>query len=101
MGSSVLTLQWRVFGVGPAWEYELHRMYNLRVMPGQRAPPVRIRTVLSGLRSGRIGFDYDGRTIQFGAGLGEPEAQSIVDHMKSRYTFAEVAILAREGGHAV
>lgn len=41
MGSSVLTLHWRVFGVGPAWGYERHRIYNLRVMSGQSAPPMR------------------------------------------------------------
>jgi len=95
MGSSTLLTKRDVLGLGRTRTYEYHKIRNLRVAPqptGPRNAGVALR--LSGLAGGLIAFDYEGKTIRFGAGIDEAEAQMIVERMKQRYAFAEAPATA-------
>lgn len=92
MGTSTLSMKRDVLGLGRTRTYGLYKIRSLRVAaqptgPGDAAAALR----LSGLAGGLIAFDYEGKTIRFGAAIDEPEAQAIVERMKQRYVFPEIS----------
>jgi hypothetical protein len=86
LGPSTLMTKREVLGIGPVMEYELRSVSNLRISANPRSPNNRISPFQS-LNGGIIAFDYGAKTFRFGIGLHEPEAQQIIDRLKSRYTF--------------
>ncbi len=93
MGSSTLTIQRSLCGVGPSRAYELHRIHNLRVLATQAAPRDANRLGPWGITKGRVAFQYGERQVRFGAGVGDGDAQAIVERMKARFAFAEMPVL--------
>ena len=92
MGTSMLHVKRDVLGLGRTQTYELYKIRNLRVAPqptGPRDTGAALR--FSGLAGGLIAFEYEGKTIRFGAAIDETEARMIVDRMKQRYAFSETA----------
>jgi hypothetical protein len=90
MGTSRLHVRRDVLGLGQTQTYEFHKVQNLRVAPqppGPRDMGVALR--LAGLAGGLIAFEYQGKTIRFGAGIDETEARMMVERMKQRFSFPE------------
>ena len=85
-GPSILTTKREVLGIGPVREYELRSVSNLRISANPRSPSNRI-SPFQLLNGGIIAFDYGAKTFRFGIGLHEPEAQQIIDRLKSHNTF--------------
>ncbi len=97
VGASTLRVKRDMLGLGWTRVYELCKIRNLRVAPqpiGPRDMGVALR--VSGLAGGVIAFEYEGKTIRFGAGLDEAEAHMIVGRMKQRYAFAETPAASLE-----
>jgi hypothetical protein len=92
MGTSMLHVKRDVLGLGRTQTYELYKIRNLRVAP-QSSGPRDTGAVLrfSGLAGGLVAFDYEGKTIRFGAAIDETEGRMIVERMKQRYAFPEMA----------
>jgi len=94
IGTSTLHVKRDVLGLGRTRTYELYKIRNLRVAPqptGPRDAGAAFR--LSGLAGGLIAFEYEGKTIRFGAAIDEPEGQMIVERMKQRYAFPETSAM--------
>ena len=90
MGSSALRIKREVLGLGPTHTYELFRIRNLRVAPYAAGPrDTRATLGMSGIAGGPIAFEYEEKTVRFGAALDQPEAQAIVDRMRQRFSFPE------------
>jgi len=90
MGTSALRLKRDVLGLGPTRSYELLRVYNLRVATKPASPrDTAVTPRLASLIGGLIAFEYEGKTIRFGAALDEAGAQMIVERMRQRYAFPE------------
>jgi len=90
MGTSTLHVKRDVLGLGRTHTYAFYKMRNLRVAPqptGPRDTGAALR--LSGLAGGLIAFEYEGKTIRFGAAIDEAEGQMIVERMKQRFSFSE------------
>jgi hypothetical protein len=98
MGTSMLRVKRDVLGLGWTRVYALTKIRNLRVAaPSRRLGSPNLALGLAGFMGGTIAFEYEGRTIRFGASLDEAEAQTVVDRMRQRYGFRE----APAGGRTV
>jgi hypothetical protein len=95
MGSSALRMKREVLGLGPTHTYELFRIRNLRVAsPAAGARDARTTLGISGLAGGLVAFEYEGKTIRFGAALDQLEAHAIAERMRQRYSFPESSAVA-------
>jgi len=93
MGTSTLHVKRDVLGLGRTRTYEFYKIRNLHVAPqpaGPRDTGAALR--LSGLAGGLIAFEYEGKTIRFGAGIDETEAHMMVERMKQRFSFPETPL---------
>ena len=98
MGTSALRLKRDVLGLGPTRTYELFRVYDLRVATRPVGPrDTAVTPRLARLVGGLIAFEYEGKTIRFGASLDEAEAQMIVERMRQRYAFPERPLRRQSG----
>ncbi len=98
MGTSALRLKRDVLGLGPIRTYELFWVHNLRVATKPVSPrDTAVTPRLASLIGGLIAFEYEGRTIRFGASLDEAEAHLIVERMRQRYAFPELPHLHQPG----
>jgi hypothetical protein len=98
MGTSMLRVKRDVLGLGWTRVYALTKIRNLRVAaPSRRLGSPNLALGLAGFMGGMIAFEYEGRTIRFGASLDEADAQTVVDRMRQRYGFPE----APAGGRTV
>ncbi len=98
MGTSALRLKRDVLGLGPTTTYDLFRVYNLRVATKPVSPrDTAVTPRLASLIGGLIAFEYQGKTIRFGAALDEAEAQMIVERMRQRYAFPERPTIHQAG----
>ncbi len=86
LGPSTFTTKREVLRIGPVKEYQLSSVSNLRI----DALPALFNSRMSPfpmMGGGTIAFDYGAKTYSFGMGLDEPEAQQIVERLKSRHSF--------------
>lgn len=88
VASSDTTLSCRteIFGLGWEKSYHAREIKNLRFQP-------RLGTGRGQVASG-IAFDYEGRTIRFGAGLEEAEATELISRIRQRCGIAALAAAA-------
>ena len=92
LGSSTLCIKREVFGFGVTRTYELSRVRNLRVSAERGAPQGLEAGLRSwGLTGGLVAFDYGQKVVRFGASVDDAEAWAIVERMKQRYGFRQVA----------
>ena len=89
MGTSALHVKRDLLGLGRTRTYEFYKIRNLRVAPQPAGPRGTGNFKFSGVMGGLIALEYEGKTIRFGAGLDEAEAQLIVERMQQRYAFGE------------
>ncbi|HEX3409642.1 MAG TPA: hypothetical protein VHS07_05145 [Candidatus Binataceae bacterium] len=86
LGPSTLAVKREIFGIGPLSEYELMSVSDLRIS----ASPYNFNNRMSPfpmMNTGTIAFDYGPKTLRFGMGLDEAEAQQIIERMKTRHAF--------------
>ena len=76
-----------IAGFGPAREYDLADMKNLRIDRRPVSPYNFATAELFG--GGKIAFDYGAKTFGFAAGVDEAEARELIRRFKSRHRFAE------------
>jgi hypothetical protein len=83
-----LTIKRELFGYGREKEYEASHISNLRVSP-QPFNPFNFSASLQfwGIGGGVLAFDYGSRTYRFGSGIGEAEANHIIERIKEQYKF--------------
>jgi hypothetical protein len=92
MGASTLHVKRDVLGLGRTRAYELYKIRNLRLAPqlaGWRDTGATVR--LAGLAGGLVAFEYEGKTVRFGAAIDDAEGRMILDRMKQRHAFSETA----------
>ncbi len=87
LGPSTLITKREVLGLGPAREYELPSVTNLRVNMGFSNTVYRM-SPMQMVSGGIIAFDYGAKTFHFGVGLDEAEAEQIIAQLRSRYSFS-------------
>ena len=91
LGRGVLAIRTELFGVGPAREYDLMHVKNLRI-ERLSAWPTDMGATLRfwGIGGGPIAFDYGSKTVRFGAGLDDAEARDIIAELRERHSFPEL-----------
>jgi hypothetical protein len=97
VGKEIITVHGQTFtrrrdvgGFGFDKEYNLLQMRDLRVAQvGFNPLDVSSSLQLWGIGGGVIAFDYEARTIRFGAGLDEAEAKEVVTAITQRYRIQE------------
>ena len=95
LGTSTLQVKQDVLGLGRTQSYELFKIRNLRVAPQLGEPRgARVALRFTGLVGGLIAFEYQDKTIRFGAAIDEAEGRMIVERMKQRYAFSETSVTA-------
>ena len=79
----ILSLRQEVFGLGRERRYDFAEVRNLRGLPRPVDPGSgRYRSTLQ--EGGLIAFDYRGKTVRFGLGLDETQAQLIAARLAAR-----------------
>jgi len=93
--SATLDLRREIFGVGQTRQFALDHVARLRLVPvvENSKRQGRMPALIGG---GSVAFDYGARTIRFGSGLEEAEANALVDLLQSRHP----ALVEREIGIA-
>lgn len=83
--ASSLSIAQRVFGIGRTKSYDVSQVHRLRVSPTtfSMSDP-RAAMQFWGIGGGLIAFDYGASTVNFGVGIDEAEAQTIVDRVRPR-----------------
>ena len=81
INSEAIIVRRKVLGIGRSKRYPAGRAGNLR------ASPVQDSRIAPGVWSvgGPIAFDYEGKTLRFGAGVGEVEANQLVKLVLERF----------------
>jgi hypothetical protein len=83
VNSESLTKRTEIFGIGPAKSYRVGEMRNLRFQPTSGVGKGRIPN--------RIAFDYGAKTVTFGAGIDEPEANDLISRIRQRCGIVEAS----------
>lgn len=82
---SSLTISRRVFGLGRTKSYDATQIRKMRVSPTNMSmSDPRAAFQHWGIGGGPVAFDYGASTVNFGAGIDESEAQTIVDRIRPR-----------------
>lgn len=90
LGPGRISLRREIFGWGRSREYELVHVRRLRASANKHnAYDFRSGLQFWGIGGGSIAFDHGSATVQFGAGLEESEAQSLVERLLARGNFAD------------
>jgi hypothetical protein len=81
--SESLTCRTQIFGLGLTRSYLVREMRDLRFQPEAGTG--------KGRRASRIAFDYEAKTVSFGADIGQEEAAELIARIRQRSAIPETS----------